>query len=266
MAAPSIHPTAVVHPGAKLGNGVSVAPYALIEDNVHLGDGCEVGPHALVAWGTRMGKRCKVFHAATVGTIPQDLKFVGEETLCRIGDDTTIREYVSINRGTKANGETVIGSHCALLAYCHVGHDCVIGDHLVVSNSLAMAGHVIVGSHVTMGGMCSFHQFCRVGDHAFVGANSFVIQDVPPFALVAAQPTRIVGINKVGLERRGFDPDRRAAISRAFRILFRQNLLRDEAFAKLKAEFPGNPDIEALSTFVSASKRGVVQMGSGAEE
>jgi len=263
MATARIHPTAVVHENARLGNDVTVGPYAVIEDNVEIGDACDIGPHALIAWGTRMGCRCRVFHAATVGTIPQDLKFAGEETLCRIGDDTIIREYVSINRGTKANGETVIGSRCALLSYCHVGHDCVIGDRFVVSNNLAMAGHVIVGNNVTIGGVCSFHQFNRIGDYAFVGANCYVIQDIVPFSMVAAYPVRVVGINKVGLERNGFDPDRRACISRAYRILFRQNLLRADAVKRLEQEFPGNADIAGLIAFVNSSTRGLVQMGEG---
>lgn len=260
MPEPAIHPTAIVHPKASLGTNVTVGPHAIVEDNVEIGDSCTIGPRALVAWGTRMGARCRVHHAATVGTIPQDLKFDGEETLCRIGDDCIIREYVSINRGTKANNETVIGNRCALLAYCHVGHDCVIGDNLIVSNNLAMAGHVTVGNHVTIGGVCAFHQFTRVGDHVFVGATCFVTQDIVPFAMVASEPVRIVGINKVGLERRGFDADRRAAISKAFRILFRQNLTRADAIAALRETFSGNDDIAQLVGFVEQSERGLLQM------
>lgn len=260
MSGPLVHPTAIVADGATIGADVVVGPYAVIEDNVSIGDGADIGPHVQIAWGTRLGKRCRVFHGATVGTIPQDLKFAGEETLCRIGDDTIIRECVSINRGTTANGETVIGSHCALLAYCHVGHDCVIGDHLIVSNNLAMAGHVVVGNHVTIGGVCSFHQFTRVGDYAFIGANSYITQDVVPFALVGSDPVRLAGINKVGLERRGFDAARRGAISKAFRILFRQNLMQSDAIAKLRDAFPGNRDIAELVTFVERSKRGLLQM------
>lgn len=266
MSAPVIHPTAIVHAYAKLADGVEIGPYAVVENNVEIGEDCWVGPHALVAWGTRMGKRCKVHHAATVGTIPQDLKFAGEETLCRIGDDCIIREYVSINRGTKAAGETVIGNRCALLSYCHVGHDCIIGDNLVVSNNLAMAGHVHVGNHVTIGGNASFHQFTRIGDHAMIGANTYVMQDVVPFSMIAGQPTRIVGTNKIGLERRGFSAERRSAISKAYRILFRQNLLKNAAVEKLSQEFAGNTDVAQLTDFVNQSQRGLVQMGAGAED
>jgi UDP-N-acetylglucosamine acyltransferase len=260
MGRPEIHPTAIVDADARIADGVVVGPYAVIESNVEIGEACSIGPHSLVAWGTRMGRRCKVYHAATVGTIPQDLKFAGEETLCRIGDDTIIREYVSINRGTRANGETVIGDNCALLSYCHVGHDCVIGNNLIVSNNLAMAGHVTVGDYVTIGGVCSFHQFTRIGDHVFIGATCFVTQDVVPYALVGSSPVRIVGLNKIGLERRGFDADRRADISKAFRILFRQDLMKADAVKKLQDTFPDNPDIEALVRFVAASERGLLQM------
>jgi UDP-N-acetylglucosamine acyltransferase len=261
-----IHPTAVVDPKAKLGAGVLVGPYAIIESNVEIGDETAIGPHALVAWGTRMGKRCTVHHAATVGTIPQDLKFAGEETLCRIGDDNIIREYVSINRGTKASGETVIGNNCAILAYCHIGHDCIIGNNLIVSNNLAMAGHVIVGNHVTIGGVCSFHQFTHIGDHAFIGASSYINQDVVPFALTGADPIRVVGINKVGLERRGYSPERQRDIKRAYKILFRDKLTVEAAIIKMEESFPGNEDVKLLIEFVKKSTRGLLRMAETEKE
>jgi UDP-N-acetylglucosamine acyltransferase len=256
----TIHPTAIVDPKAALGAGVEIGPYAIIEANVEIGDGTVIGPHALVAWGTRMGSRCRVHHAATVGTIPQDLKFAGEESYCLIGDDTIIREYVSINRGTAAAGKTVVGSHCAILAYCHVGHDCIVGDHFIVSNNLAMAGHVIVGNHVTVGGVCAFHQFVRIGDHVMIGASSYVTQDVVPFAITGIEPVRVAGINKVGLERRGFSADRRQDIKRAYKILFREGLSIDDACGKMVEQFAENPDVRQIVDFVKSSKRGILRM------
>ena len=260
MSGVTIHPTAIIDSGAQLGTNVTIGPYAVIEDNVVIGDDSNIGPHALVAWGTRMGKRCRIHHSACIGTIPQDLKFRGEETLCRIGDDAIIREFCSINRGTAAAGETVIGNNCAILSYGHVGHDCLIGDNLIASNNLALAGHVVVGNNVTIGGVCAFHQFVRIGDHAMIQVSSFVTQDVVPFAITGSEPLRLVGINKVGLERRGFSSERRQEIKRAFRILFREKLSIEDAIAKMADQFPGNADVELLVAFARTSKRGILRM------
>ncbi|MBN1129046.1 MAG: acyl-ACP--UDP-N-acetylglucosamine O-acyltransferase, partial [Chitinispirillaceae bacterium] len=213
-----------------------------------------IGSHA------RIGKENRVFHGAAVGLIPQDLKFAGEKTFLRIGDRNIIREFCTINRGTAASGETVIGNDCAILAYCHVAHDCVIGNRLVVSNNLAMAGHVSVGNHVTIGGVCSFHQFTRVGDHVMIQATSYVTQDIVPFALTGTDPVRIVDVNKIGLERRGFSPERIQAIKRAFRILFREDLRVEDALVKIAETFPANGDVQSIVDFIKGSTRGIVRM------
>ena len=259
----TIHPTAVIDSNAYIGERVTIGPFAVIENNVTIGDNCEIGSHVLVANGTTLGKSCKIFHGASIGTIPQDLKYKGEDTVLIIGDNTIIREFCTINRGTIANGKTVIGNNCALLAYCHIAHDCILGDNIVISNSLQMAGHIEVGDYVNIGGVVAMHQFCRIGDHAFIGARSLILKDVIPFALLAAGASgkeRILGINKVGLERRGFDSERRAKIKRAFKILYRDGLEVREALIELVKEFPDDGDVIKIITFIEKSERGIYNM------
>ena len=219
----SIHPTAIIEPGVKIGNKVKIGAYTVIEGDVEIGDCCDIGPHVMVGEGTRIGEGCRIFKGAAVGLIPQDKKFAGEKTYTFIGKNTLIREFVTINRGSAARGETRIGDDCWIMAYCHVAHDCRIGNDVTISNSLAMAGHVEIGDHVTIGGVCSFHQFTHVGDYAFIQATSYITQDVLPFALTGAEPVRIADINKIGLERHGFSEQRRRDIKRAYKILFREN-------------------------------------------
>ena len=257
----TIHPSAIVHAKAGIGVNVGIGPYAIIEEDVVIGDGCEIGPYAMIASGTRLGKQCRVFNGASLGTIPQDLKFGEEKTILKIGDHTTIREFCTLNRGTKATGETVLGSHCLLMAYCHVAHDCRIGDYFIAANSVNLAGHVTIGNHVNSGGIAAVVQFRTVGDHSFIGAFSLIVKDVVPFAKVAAAPMRIVGVNKVGLERSGFDENRRRQISRAYKVLFRSGLTCQDAVARLAREFPGNPDVESIIAFARKSSYGLLRMG-----
>jgi UDP-N-acetylglucosamine acyltransferase len=258
--ASTIHPTALIDRSAEIGAEVTVGPYTVIEGNVVIGDGTSVGPHAMIGEYTSIGRQCRIFHGAAVGLIPQDMKFKGEKTGLRIGDRTTIREFCTLNRGTAARGETVIGNDCLLLAYSHVAHDCVLGDHVIASNNLGMAGHVAVGSHVTIGGMCAIHQFTRIGDYAMIGAFSWVTQDIVPFALTGSDPVRVVDINKVKLERCGFSPERILEVKRAFRILFRGKLKLEEATSSLTREFPGNEDVLRIVEFVKKSERGILRM------
>jgi len=257
----TIHPSAIVHAKAGIGVNVGIGPYAIIEEDVVIGDGCEIGPYAMIASGTRLGKQCRVFNGASLGTIPQDLKFGEEKTILKIGDQTTIREFCTLNRGTKATGETVLGSHCLLMAYCHIAHDCRIGDYFIAANSVNLAGHVTIGNHVNSGGIAAVVQFRTVGDHSFIGAFSLIVKDVVPFAKVAAAPMRIVGVNKVGLERSGFDENRRRQISRAYKVLFRSGLTCQDAVARLAREFPGNPDVESIIAFARKSSYGLLRMG-----
>jgi len=256
----SIHPTALVAPGAVIGENTVVGPYAVVEDDVVIGDECTIGSHALIASGTRMGRGCRIFHGSSLGTEPQDLKFGGEKTFLKIGDFTTIREFCMLNRGTHATGETVIGSNCLLMAYSHIGHDCRVGDNLVAANGFNLAGHVTIGNHVNAGGIVAVVQFRCVGDYAFLGAYSLINQDVVPFASVAAAPLRVIGINKVGLQRKGFSEQRRRTILRAYKILFRSGLTLSNALAGLEQEYPDNADVASIIAFAKSSTHGLVRM------
>jgi len=256
----TIHPTAIIEPGVRIGNDVLIGPYTVIENDVVIGDECEIGSHVAIAQGTRIGKGCRIFKGAAIGLIPQDKKFADEKTYTIIGDNTLIREFVTINRGSAANGETRIGSDCWIMAYCHVAHDCVIGNNVTISNALAMAGHVIVGNHVTIGGVCSFHQFTHIGDHAFIQATSYITQDVLPFALTGADPLRIVDINKIGLERRGYSEERRRIIKRAYKVLFREDRNLENAVNHLLTTYPDNEDIKNITSFIGNSTRGLMRM------
>jgi len=258
--ATDIHPTAIVDPGAELGSNVAIGPYSIVEGDVTIGDGTRIGSHVIVGMHTTIGKENRIFHGAAVGLIAQDLKFAGEKTYLRIGDRNIIREFCTLNRGTAARGETVIGNDCALLAYCHVAHDCVIGDHLIASNNLGMGGHVVVGNHVTIGGLCAIHQFSRIGDHAMIQVSSFITQDILPFALTAAEPLRVVEVNKIGLERRGFSPERIQTIKRAFRIIFRENLRLEDALVQLQESFSADGDVKVIIDFIKGSERGILRM------
>jgi len=196
----SIHPTAIVDPGARIGENVSIGPYTIIEKNSTIGDGCRLSSHVRIGENTIIGKACNIYQGAVLGTIAQDLKFKGEEAWLEIGDNNIFREYTTVNRGTIANGKTVIGSNCALLAYSHVGHDSVVGDGMIASNSVHLAGHVTIGNNVGFGGIVAVHQFCTIGDHAYIGAFSKVVKDVIPFSMLGGEVNdhRISGINKVG--------------------------------------------------------------------
>lgn len=256
---PGIHPTAIIHRDASLAAGVCIGPYSVVEEDVVVGEGSEIGSHVRVAAGTRIGRACRVFQGAALGSEPQDLKFAGEKTLLRIGDHTTIRESCTLNRGTKATGETVIGSHCYLMAYSHVAHDCVVGDHFVAANNCNLAGHVKIGDHVMAGGVTAIAQFCQIGDHCFLGGFSRIFKDVVPFSLVAPDPMRVAGVNRVGLQRAGFEEPRRRQIQAAYHILFHSDLPCGEAIRTLETTFPGNQDIFKLVAFVRNSQRSLLR-------
>jgi UDP-N-acetylglucosamine acyltransferase len=257
----SIHATAIIDSNVHIGENVNIGPYTVIEDDVVIGDECTVGSHVVIGSGTRIGNECRIFPGACIGLIPQDLKFKDEKTYLRIGDRTTIREFCTLNRGTVARGETVIGSDCLLMAYCHVAHDCVLGNHVIISNNLAMAGHVEVGDYVTIGGIVPIHQFTRIGSYAFIAAQARPFMDVVPYAMCGGEgKTKIVGINKIGLERRGFSGEQRRSINWAFRILFRESTTLGEAIDTLTQTFPGNKDIELLVSFIAKSERGIMRM------
>jgi UDP-N-acetylglucosamine acyltransferase len=253
----SIHPTALVDPSARIANGVAIGAYSVIGADVSIGDGTHIGPHCSITGPATIGRDNRIHGHAAIGGDPQDKKFAGERTELVIGDGNTIREFVTINRGTgTGGGTTVIGDDNWLLAYVHVAHDCRIGSHCIFSNNATLAGHVEIGDHVILSGFVGVHQFCRIGAHAFVGMGAFVNGDVPPFVLVAQERYgRPRGINAEGLKRRGFDSARIAAIKRAYRALYVANTNRIEARGQLDELAEGSEDVRALLAFLDSSER-----------
>ncbi|MGH8084999.1 MAG: acyl-ACP--UDP-N-acetylglucosamine O-acyltransferase [Lysobacter sp.] len=252
-----IHPSAVIEAGARLGDGVRVGAFSYIGADVEIGDNTGIGPHCSVHGPTRIGRDNRIAGHAAIGGEPQDKKYAGERVELLIGDRNTIREFVTINRGTGGGGgATRIGNDNWLLAYTHVAHDCIVGDHCVFSNNATLAGHVEIGDHVILSGFVGIHQFCRVGAHAFIGMGAFVNGDVPPFVMVAQDGYgRPRGINSEGLKRRGFDAERIGAIKRAYRALYVAGSSLDEAHARLGEMAGGSDDVRALLDFIEAGER-----------
>ena len=256
----SVHPTAVVDPSAKLGDGVSVGAYAVIGPDVEIGDGTTIGAHNVVTGHTRIGRDNRIFHFCSIGEVNQDKKYQGEPTLTEIGDRNTIREYVSINRGTaQGGGVTRVGDDNWIMGYVHIAHDCIVGNQAVFANNATLAGHVLIGDWVTLGGFVGVHQFVKVGDHVMVGASCVVLQDVPPYVTIAGNPCAPHGINSRGLERRGFAPEAIAAIKRAYRTLYRSGLSLAEARAQIERDAAGHPELKAMADFLASNPRGVLR-------
>lgn len=251
------HATALVDPGATIGDGVLVGPYAVVGANVTLGDGTEVGAHVVLDGWTRVGRNCRIFPGAVVGSAPQDLKFTGEETYLDIGDGNILREFVTVNRATGPEGRTVIGARNLLMAYVHVAHDCRIGDGTILANAVNLAGHVEVEDSASIGGLTPVHQFVRIGRHAFVGGGSRVPKDVPPYVRAAGNPLRVVGINSVGLARRGVSPEVQQDLKRTYRLLYRSKLNVSQALERIERDLPPREEVRHLVEFVRASKRGI---------
>jgi UDP-N-acetylglucosamine acyltransferase len=254
-----IHPTAIIHERAELGENVSVGPYSVIGEKVKIGDGCRIGTSVLIDGETTLGANNQVFHAAAIGNVCQDLKYRGERTYVRIGEGNTIREYVTVNSATGEGESTVVGSNTLLMAYVHIAHNCVIGDHVVLANAVNLAGHVRVHDYATIGGVTPVHQFVEIGRYAFVGGGSRIPQDVPPFLKVAGNPAVVSGINTVGLQRHGFTAEQRSLIKRAYYILFRSDLNVSQALERIRGELPQTSEITMLVEFVANSKRGIIK-------
>jgi len=250
---------AFVHPDAKLGKDVTVEPFAYIADNVVIGDGTWIGPNATVMYGARIGKNCKVFPSAVVSGIPQDMKFVGEETTAEIGDNTTIREGVTVNRGTVAAGKTVVGTNCLLMAYSHVGHDCIIGNHCIIGNTTGLAGEVKVDDWAILSGGTLVHQFARIGAHVMVGGGSKIRIDVPPFIKADREPLSYMGLNSVGLTRRGFEKERIDEIHNIYRAFYQNGMNISKALDYVEKEFKQTPDRDYIINFIRNSERGVIR-------
>ena len=260
-----IHPTAIIHPEAHVPAEVEVGPYSVIGANVRIGRGSRIGPHVVIQGPTVIGERNRFFQFCSIGADPQDKKYRGEaESWLEIGSDNTVREYVSINRGTLGGGgKTVIGDHNWIMASAHIAHDCRVGNHAVFANHATLAGHVSIDDHVTLGGFTGVHQFCRVGRYSFTAISSVIVKDVPPYIRVAskgkgnrAQPA---GLNHEGLQRDGFDPATIRLLRRAYKIVYRDGLGLQEALAALEGLAPESEAVNLLRTFIAASKRGIVR-------
>jgi len=250
------YPWANVHPDAQIGKGVRIAPFATIEADVILGDGCEIGANSCVMQGTRMGRACKVFPGAVVGAIPQDLKYQGEYTTLEIGDRVTIREFCTLNRGTLASGKTVVGDDCLLMAYVHIAHDCVLGRHCVLANGVTLAGHIEVGDWAVLGGLTAVHQFVRIGRHAMVGGGSLVRKDVPPYIRAAREPLAYVGVNTIGLERRGFSTEKIEHIKSLYRHLFVEHSNLAKGKERLRMLRADSKEADEILSFLEQSEQG----------
>jgi UDP-N-acetylglucosamine acyltransferase len=254
-----IHKTAIVSSKSEIGNNVKIGPYAIVEDDVIIDDDCDISSSVLIASGTRIGKNCKVFHGAVLGSVPQDLKFAGEKTTLEIGKNTTIREFATLNRGTKDRWNTVVGNDCLLMAYSHIAHDCHLGNNVIIANSVNMAGHVSIDDFVGIGGICPVHQFVRIGKHAFIGGGSKVSKDVPPFVLAMGEPFRFAGLNRVGLTRRGFSEHKLNTIKNAYRIIFQSKFTVKEAINKIEEEIEPLIEIQDILKFFRDSERGIIR-------
>ena len=252
-------PLAYVHPGAKIAKNVVIAPFAVIHNNVVIGEGSWLGSNVTIMEGARIGKNCNIFHGAVISAVPQDLKFEGEDTITQIGNGTTIREFVTINRGTKDRGQTVIGENCLIMAYCHIAHDCIVGDNCIFSNNSTLAGHITVGNYVVLAGMAAVHQFCMIGNHAFVSGGSLVRKDVPPYVKAAREPLSYVGINSIGLRRRGFKSEKISEIQSIYRILYQKNYNTSQAAEIIEAEMEATPERDEILQFIKNSKRGIMK-------
>lgn len=254
-----ISPLAHVDKKAQVGTNVTIEPFAFIGSDVTIGDGTWIGPHSTILPGTHIGKNCRIFPGAVIGAVPQDLKFHGEETTVEIGDNTTIREYCTINRGTLDRNKTVIGSNCLLMAYAHVAHDCILGDHVILANSCGLSGHCTIDDWAIIEGMTGVSQFVHVGAHAFVGGMSGVRKNVPPFVKAAREPLSYVGVNSVGLKRRGFSADSITRIEDIYRTLYVKGLNVTNALSVIEKESPESPEKKLILDFIRESTDGIIR-------
>ena len=251
-------PLAYVHPQAKIASTVVIEPFVTIHKNVEIGEGTWIGSNVTIMEGARIGKNNKIFPGAVISAVPQDLKFDGEDSVVRIGDNNIIREFVTINRGTKANMETTIGDNNLLMAYVHIAHDCIVGNHCILANVATLAGHITIEDYAIVGGMVAVHQFVNIGAHSMISGGSLVRKDVPPFVKAAREPVSYVGINSIGLRRRGFSAESRSAMKSAYRLLYRSDLNVSQAVEKINADVEQTPEVLNILTFIEKAGRGLI--------
>lgn len=252
-------PLAYIHPGAKIATNVVVEPFTTIHNDVKIGSGTWIGSNVTIMEGARIGSNCRIFPGAVISAIPQDLKFEGEDSLAIIGDNTTIRECVTVNRGTKALGKTQIGDNCLIMATSHIAHDCVIGNNCILANGSIIAGHVTIGDFAILSGLVAVHQFIHIGEHAMVSGGSLVRKDVPPFIKAGKEPISYIGINSIGLRRRGFDTDKIREIQNVFRLLYQKNYNTTQALEKIEAEMEATKERDQIILFIKNSQRGIMK-------
>ncbi len=254
-----IQPLAYVHPQAKVANNVVIEPFVTVDKNVIIEEGTWIGHHVTIMEGATIGKNCKIFPGAVIAAIPQDMKYSGEDTTVQIGDNTTIREFATINRGTKASFKTVIGKNCLLMAYVHVAHDCVIGDHVILANAATLAGHIEIEDWAIVGGMAGIHQFVKIGAHSMIAGGGIARKDVPPYTKAAREPLSYVGVNSIGLRRRGFTSEQINQIQEIYRIIYLKGYNVTQAVNIIEADVPATPERDEILTFISRSTRGIMK-------
>ena len=252
-------PRPSIHPNAKIGNNVVIEPFAVIEDDVEIGDGTWIGPHAVICSGARIGRNCKIYSGAQIAAVPQDLKFQGEVTTATIGDNTTIREFVTVSRGTNDRLTTAVGNDCLIMAYCHVAHDCIVGDHCIMSNSAQLAGHAVLDDYVVIGGMTGVHQFVHIGAHVMLAGLVVARKDVPPYIVAGREPLAFTGVNSIGLRRRGFSNDQINTVQDLYRIVYHKGLNATRAIDIIEKEIPNSPEKEVVVKFLRNSGRGIIR-------
>lgn len=252
-------PLAYIHSGAKIAESAKIEPFSTIYDDVEIGEGTWIGPNVTIMEGARIGKNCKIFPGTVISAAPQDLKYQGEKTLTYIGDNTVIRECVTVNKGTNALGYTKIGDNCLIMATAHIAHDCVIGNNVILVNGVGLAGHIEIDDHAFIGGMSAVHQFTKIGEHSFIAGGSHVRKDVPPFVKAARTPLSYVGINSIGLRRKGFSSEKIMELQSIYRILFQKNKNATQAIEIIEADFKATPERDQIIQFVQNSPRGVMK-------
>ena len=252
-----IHPSAVIHARARIGNGCEIGPYCVIGENVQLGDGCQLHSHVVIDGHTTLGARNQIFPFASIGLKTQDLKWKGGVTHTRIGSHNTFREYVTIHSATGDGEFTTVGSHNHILAYSHIAHNVTLGNHIIMSNVATLAGHITVEDYAVIGGLAAVHQFCRIGKMAIIGGCSKVVQDIPPFMMADGNPAKVRMTNKEGLKRKGVSEEAQGALKQAYKILYREGLTTTNALARIEADLPPLPELQHLVQFIRASERGI---------